>query len=140
MVFKDTEEKHYADISNPFLLDFIACPGLKNPELVFDDSDAPGRLSAEDISILEDKVRLIFQVGVQEGHDSLVLGALGCGAWRNPAKDVAQTFKRVISENRGTFKEIVFAIMRTPETTTRYHSYGSRDTENYAVFKEVLEA
>ena len=35
------------------------------------------------------------QTALAHGHDAVVLGAFGCGAFRNPAQHVSQLFKEV---------------------------------------------
>jgi uncharacterized protein (TIGR02452 family) len=127
-VFRSSEGSDYRFLPQAFKLSFIACPGLKCPELIFDSAKEKekGRLSEADLSILENKIRLILQVGANEGHDSLVLGALGCGAWRNPPADVASVFERVLSAHQGVFRVIVFAILSVTEF----------DGDNYSIFRD----
>lgn len=57
------------------------------------------------------KIHAIFAVSLLYGHDTVVLGPLGCGAYRNPPEHVAQIFQHVIQEYYGCFKRIVFAII-----------------------------
>ena len=61
------------------------------------------------------KVRHILQVAKEKGVTHLVLGALGCGAYRNPPEEVAEIFRREIMgyKTRKPFEgveEISFAI------------------------------
>jgi len=60
------------------------------------------------------KARLILRCAALKGHDAVVMGALGCGAWRNPPQHVAEVFSGVLSEPefRGRFAKIVFAILK----------------------------
>lgn len=95
---------------------FIACPGLKMPKL------ENGRLPAKEREELVKKVELIMQVSRKNGHKNLVLGALGCGVWGNPAIDVAEIFKEVLEACQGTFQHVIFAVL------------GG----NYQRFREVL--
>jgi len=46
------------------------------------------------------------------GHDSLVLGAYGCGAFHNPPGDMARIFREVFEEPefKGAFRHVSFAI------------------------------
>lgn len=48
---------------------------------------------------IKNKIRTIFRIGLIHGHDSLVLGALGCGAFRNPPRHVARLFHEVMDEH-----------------------------------------
>ena len=84
---------------------FIACPGLKMPKLV------NGRLSAVDRDLLSRKVDLIIRVSRLNGHKNLVLGALGCGVWGNPAEEVAEVFKQNLDICVGSYEHVVFAIL-----------------------------
>lgn len=91
-------------------LAIISCPGLRWPCL------APGgrRLQPQDVARLEHKVRLIMRCAFIKSHDVVVLGALGCGAWRNPAPHVAQVFYNVLQEPEfaGQFAQVVFAVLK----------------------------
>ena len=63
-----------------------------------------------------------------------MLGALGCGAFKNPPRVVAQVMRDVLlsSEFAGWFEEVVFAIL-VPR--------GSNGAaENLKIFKEVFES
>ena len=44
---------------------------------------------------------------------NLVLGAMGCGAFRNPPKHIAELFRQVLNEPqyKGRFRRVVFAII-----------------------------
>lgn len=108
-VFKDTEANGYTYLKTPKTLSFIAAPGLNHPPLV------NNRLTPEGETYFERKIRLIFQVAKENGHDSLILGPLGCGAWACPPKHVAQIFLQVCDQNAGVFQKIVFACYSRPE-------------------------
>jgi hypothetical protein len=64
------------------------------------------------------------------GHDSLVLGAGGCGAFHNPPHSVAECFQQVIGEYSNVFKMISFAII-----TDKNDTHG-----NFAAFENVILA
>lgn len=63
----------------------------------------------------------------EKGNEVVILGAFGCGAFRNPPAVVAQAMKTVVQEYRMNFEIIEFAVY----CTTQY------DT-NYRVFQQVL--
>lgn len=65
---------------------------------------------------LQRRIRNILEAAANHGVEVLILGAFGCGAFKNPPSTVAYTFKEVIDEYyRGVFKKIIFAIKRTTE-------------------------
>lgn len=64
--------------------------------------------------ILRQRIRKILTVAQVHGHDSLVLGAWGCGAFGNDGSQVSALFKWVLAEDfKGAFKEVTFAIVDT---------------------------
>jgi len=64
--------------------------------------------------ILRTRIRKILTVAQEHGHDSLVLGAWGCGAFGNDGSQVSAFFKQALEEDfKGAFKEVTFAIVDT---------------------------
>lgn len=120
-VFKDTELNEYTPI-NPVQLSFIAAPGLNHPHL------ENGKLTKAQQRYFHEKIRLVFQIGKQQGHDTLVLGPLGCGSWRCPPDDVAMIFKQLCITYNGVFTKIVFACYSRPEIPD----------SNYDIFHKVF--
>lgn len=59
------------------------------------------------------KVRTILRAAYENGQTHLALGALGCGAFHNPPKQIAHIFKMVLEELefRGIFHYVYFAII-----------------------------
>ena len=86
---------------------FIACPGVKMPRV----SPTVGRMCTADAEVLRRKNRLIVQVAATMGHATLVAGALGCGVWGCPARQVAEIFREVHVEHDGVLEEVHFAVL-----------------------------
>jgi uncharacterized protein (TIGR02452 family) len=114
--------------SDRFYVDVISCAALRFPEV------QDGKYVVEaDRETMVKKIRLILRAAVMKGCKRIVLGALGCGAYANPVREVAEMFRRVIcgnskrnaNETWGSIEEIVFAIR------------GGKDTTQ--VFREVLQ-
>jgi len=55
----------------------------------------------------------MLRIGLLHGHDSIVLGAFGCGAFHNPPHHIAQLFHEVIDEAefKNKYKLIAFAVL-----------------------------
>lgn len=62
-------------------------------------------------AIIKNKIRTIFRIAAENGHTVLVLGALGCGQFKNPVDEVVRIFGEVIEESKGLFEAIVFSIL-----------------------------
>ena len=106
--FWESEQKGYALLDNPVSLSFITVAGMNHPDLTSD-----GMIADHHVEPIKNKIRTIFRIGLVHGHDSLVLGALGCGAFRNPPRHVARLFHEVIDEPefKNKYCCIVFAIL-----------------------------
>lgn len=72
-----------------------------------------GGFTHEGLAIMQDKIRTIYRIALVNGHDSLVLGAFGCGAFRLRSDLVAKLFHDILEEDEffGRFKDIRFAIL-----------------------------
>lgn len=59
------------------------------------------------------KIWNMLRVIALKGHETLVLGALGCGAFSNPPQLIAELFQEAFSdpEFKGRFKQVDFAIL-----------------------------
>jgi len=103
----------------------VAAPRL--PELTVDKLAFTKHSDLED---LRGKIRLVYRMAARNGKTSLVLGAMGCGAYRCPPKPVAEEMKTILIEDefKGWFLHIVFAI----------YSTKSNGEGNFTVFKEVF--
>lgn len=106
--FRESEQKGYALLDNPVSLSFITVAGMNRPDLT-----AEGMIADHHVEPIKNKIRTIFRIGLAHGHDSLVLGALGCGAFRNPPRHVARLFYEVMDELefKNKYRRIVFAIL-----------------------------
>ena len=89
-----------------------------------------GHIPEEGKAITRNKIRTILRIGLIKGHDSLVLGAFGCGAFMTPPREMAQLFKEVMEEEefKGRHRVIIFAIL----------SDHNDRSGNLAAFEEVF--
>lgn len=130
-LFRQDEDHGYKLMDSPVKLSFISVAGMNRPELV----NGGTMIAPHLVGAVKNKIRTILAIGLVNGHDSLVLGALGCGAFRNPPRHVAQLFREVLSERafRGRFSRIVFAII---DDHNAHHAHNPQG--NYLPFKQVF--
>eukprot|EP01028_Stygiella_incarcerata_P008495 TRINITY_DN3707_c0_g1_i1.p1 TRINITY_DN3707_c0_g1~~TRINITY_DN3707_c0_g1_i1.p1 ORF type:complete len:623 (+),score=158.88 TRINITY_DN3707_c0_g1_i1:250-2118(+) len=126
-VFKSNESNGYELLSEPFEMSFVAAAALPRPPLT-----KRGHFYDEDACVVRHKIEGIFRAGVHHQHDSLVLSAFGCGAFRNPPEQVCEIFKSVMVEFNGYFKEIIFAIIND------HNSKSMTKEGNFNVFERML--
>ena len=81
----------------------------------------------EEAEITLDKMRTIFRIGLDHGHDSLVLSALGCGAFPNPPAHIAKLFHQIIEEPefKNKYRLIDFAILDGYRTGLSHNPEGN---------------
>ena len=117
--FRENEKKFFALRTEPFKCDVITVASLSNREPNHYTNDEQkyfkndGYMTDEGREIEKNKIRTIYRIGLENGNDSLVLGAFGCGVFRLMKDEVANLFKEVLEEDefKGNFKKVVFAIL-----------------------------
>ena len=67
-------------------------------------------------AVFIERIEHVLQIANQQNIETLILGAWGCGVFRNDPKEVATLFMNVIKEKySNAFKKIVFAIRDSSE-------------------------
>ena len=120
--FRETERKGYALLESPVSLSFISVAGMNCPDLTDN-----GMIAPHHVEPIKNKIRTIFRIGLLHGHDSLVLGALGCGAFRNPPAHIARLFHEVMKEKefKNRYKIIIFAILEDHNSRKEHNPEGN---------------
>lgn len=146
----------YEDKNEWFVVSVVSLAGLRRPELSPDETEFATPAIER---LLANKIRQTLRIAAVNSMEYIILGALGCGAFRNPPEAVAKTFKQVLSEDewKGVFKGVVFAVMggngrqwlsanaNAAEILGRQEESSSNNNtvspgkKNYEVFKEMLD-
>ncbi len=110
-VFRSSEHNGYELLSKLFKITVISVPAINSPGMIY--TDGKYRISDKPAKATKNKIRTILRIGLEHGHDSLVLSAFGCGAFNNPPEHMAELFKEVFEEDefKNCFKLISFAII-----------------------------
>ena len=115
------KDSNYIMLDDFFTANFIAVAAVKRP-LVSDNE----YLINDDYIQMRRKIDGIFRYAIYQEEDTLLLGALGCGAYRNPTDKIALIFKEFIEKYKCFFKEIRFAVL------------SNGKNPNYDIFNEIL--
>ena len=108
-------------MENPYQVAVITCAAL-NLNGRYDLKLTPdGHLPQRAKEITANKVRTIFRIALMHGHDSLVLGAFGCGAFKNPPAEIAKLFHEVMEEPefKNKYRLITFSIIDDHNSNNR---------------------
>ena len=74
--------------------------------------------------ILKQRMDKVLAIALKQKSETLILGAWGCGVFRNEPKNVAQLFKEIIAEKyAGAFKKIVFAVFDNSEKKSNFKQF-----------------
>lgn len=105
-IYKDKENNELPDIIKT---NVISVSAVNRPTLMEDGLHVERRY----IWMIKEKMRAILRIAKKHNHTKLVLGAFGCGAYKNPAGQTAELFATVLSEKefKNSFEEICFAIV-----------------------------
>lgn len=114
------------EILEPYNVTFITC-AAPNAGAIATNQAHSTHLIPE---ILEERAALILGLAAQHQHQRLVLGAWGCGVFRNDPQMVARVFKDLLEgQFKNVFAEVVFAVYDK-----------SKGTPVYAAFEEVFKS
>lgn len=88
-----------------------------------------GKFSKEEnTEALDSRIKFILEIATANSAETLILGAFGCGVFKQDAKEVATLFKKWLQEFQ-CFKKVVFAVPTMNKVSKK----------NYEAFKQVFE-
>lgn len=89
------------ELPHPWPLSFITCAAPYAPAI--------GQPQAGDL--LQKRIHRMLTIAWAFGHTTLVLGAWGCGAFKNEPSRTAKDFRQALKNDfRGAFSDVVFAV------------------------------
>jgi uncharacterized protein (TIGR02452 family) len=111
----------------PYCASVITCPAPNAGAIRQNEPENSGKV----LATLERRGAFVLKIAALEGIKRLVLGAWGCGVFRNDPSAVAQTFARLLKPAgpfAGKFEEIIFAVYDT-----------SKEGGTFAAFKKAFQ-
>lgn len=125
VVLKDDD---YHPLPAPFRVDVITCAA---PNLRDTPSNRYNRNDGDAVHITPEKLlelhlkraRKILSVAAANGAEVLILGAFGCGAFRNDPTIVSTAYQQVLPQFLNHFKTIEFAVYCRPGDRRNYDAF-----------------
>lgn len=107
------------DLTEPWQVGVITCAAYNLAHTVHPKDDYVENTKA--------KIKSILRIAIEEDHDSVILGAFGCGAFHNDPKTIASYFRDLLAEEEfaGRFKKVGFAIL----------TFGNPQSYTFKTFK-----
>jgi uncharacterized protein (TIGR02452 family) len=121
-VFRDDDDRL---LDRPYLASFLTAPAVNRGAV---EKNEPENLHRVEPTMLA-RIEKLLSLAVTHGHDTLVLGAWGCGVFRNDPATVAGWFHRHLVCNSafaGAFRKIVFAVLDREESLSTYRVFAER--------------
>ncbi|RKZ91954.1 MAG: TIGR02452 family protein [Candidatus Parabeggiatoa sp. nov. 1] len=109
-------------LETPYLVDFITSPA---PNAGVVSRNEPKKVSLIP-EVLEERSSKILSLAAYHGCDALVLGAWGCGVFRNEPEMVARTFfEHLHSQGAfwGFFQKVVFSVLDTSSKQKTFKAF-----------------
>ncbi|MCR4743374.1 MAG: TIGR02452 family protein [Treponema sp.] len=107
-----------------FKADVITCAA---PCIDFNEKNVTVR---QLVDLHESRARQILNIALVNKIDVLILGAFGCGAFRNPPEIVAKVYKAVLKEYLHSFEIIEFAIYCPDKQARNFSVFNNIFAEN----------
>ena len=129
-VFKsDTDFPELISETSWWNVNVLTCAAPKIREkngdiVVFGDRNHPEKITLHEFEqVLAVRIRRIFEIAVLNGNEVIVLGAFGCGAFKNPPEIVAKVFNAVMQDYICYFDEIEYAVFHTENEIENYNAF-----------------
>ena len=140
IVFRESMRMGHGFIKAPMLalpiMSVISVAAVRNPRTT--KATPPRYERPQDRELMVAKMRTTLRIAAINNHRRLVLGALGCGAFRNPQLEVAEIWKQVLLEKEfsgGWWESVIFAVMEKGDGKA---DAAAPDT-NFGIFYRVLD-
>ncbi|KPI42399.1 uncharacterized protein AB675_9541 [Cyphellophora attinorum] len=137
VIREDMSQGHnLLDFRNPAILpvlSVVSAAAIERPETrrlqIHQHGTVEVYARKSDEELMKRKMRTILRVAATHGHRQIVLGAFGCGAFQNPAHEVARMWAEVFAEEEFEdgvwWKDVIFAVL-------------GQGTENFDAFDRLL--
>ncbi|GAA0679311.1 TIGR02452 family protein [Kitasatospora atroaurantiaca] len=102
-------------LAQPYPVSFLTSPAPNAGQLALRSGGA-----VDVREVLVERAGRVLAVAARHGVRELVLGAWGCGVFRNDPAEVAEAFERALQEYGADFERVVFAVWdRSPVSANR---------------------
>jgi uncharacterized protein (TIGR02452 family) len=116
-VFRDRDG---ALLEEPYGLSFLVAAAPNLGAILVNQPHLAGTVPA----VLKRRAERVLRVARAHGHRQIVLGAWGCGVFRNPPEIVAEAFRHALTEVPG-FDRVVFAILDRTADSPTYRAFNA---------------
>lgn len=122
--FRDEKQKL---ISNPVTIKVLTSPAIHLRQVRITKEKLPDTPK----NIMKERMRYILTVFADSGCKTIILGAFGCGAYKNKPKDISDNWFELLEEEgyKKYFENIIFTISGSTRKNTNYDIFLCRFKE-----------
>ena len=125
-VFRDDDDNL---LSEPYAVSVVTSPAVNAGAVRKNEPDIVSKIRPT----MEERIRSVLAVARHHGHNSIVLGAWGCGVFGNDPADIAQWFADALQDDArfaGAFDKIVFAVLDFADSTPTFNAFREVFADN----------
>ncbi len=107
-------------LARPYAVTFLTSPAPNAGQLALRAEKESGDGTVDVREVLAERAERVLAAAARHGIRTLVLGAWGCGVFRNDPAEVAEAFERALARYGAAFDRVVFAVWdRSPVSPNR---------------------
>ena len=108
-------------VSNPWCTSVVTSPAVNAGAL----KKSHPELANQIVPAMENRIEKVLRLAAFEGHRHIVLGAWGCGVFRNDPGEIAQLFRNVLRSPayRNRFERIRFSVLDTSKELVTFKAF-----------------
>jgi uncharacterized protein (TIGR02452 family) len=109
-------------VNKPVLISVITAPAVNSGVVMQREEEDKHRIG----EVMIERIRKILAVAAVNKNSAIVLGAFGCGVFKNRPEDAAEYFKKVLIEDgyKSLFDRIVFAVYEKSEDKKNFNAFN----------------
>ena len=138
VIFKASEADEYELYEIPEKMCMVAVAAIEYPKVDLIDNKYIYRNHDREKMLY--KIWIILTIAAKFKHDCVILGAFGCGSYRNPPEEVALLFKEALNspQFKGRFLKIIFATFNANQDNSNTMPFATIFEQNITYHKEFL--
>lgn len=114
-------------LDRPFEVSVITAPAVNKGALA---NSQPEKLQSVE-TVMRQRIEKLLSIAVLHGYERLVLGAWGCGVFRNNPADIASLFREVLTDRfSGAFEEAGFGVLDFSEDKATFNAFAEELTSS----------
>lgn len=99
-------------LPKPVLCNFITSPAVNAGVVKRQEPERANKI----FGAMNTRIDKMLALALDQGNETLILGAWGCGVFRNNPKEIAELFKKLLhGKYKNKFKRVVFAVLTKKE-------------------------